>query len=328
MPSLCADAGVNITTVPSELNIQLQENETVLLQFHVHGAIAGTPRSTVRFSGEGQQLFCTGLRNYVPHYESKPLVKDLSVTCDQAYWLNTDQHRQKYEVRITNGDAAGNIDRVTVKLEVHYFEGEIFRGRTIEFGVDMMKNIATPTPDITTAMPTLEMTTSAATPTPEMTTATATTKITTTTPTSKMITTAASSTSETVSTSATPTQYSSTTPNLQQNVPQFGEPTGPRVIVATTSTSLVGDATSAPPTTLTTPSTQAAFTTMTLPTVSTLDNFISAITASTQNQITLVVGLVAVLLITIQFIVIACLAKSRRRYQVKLAAEYSESEPV
>ena len=136
---------VKITRVPSDASITLQANETVLLQFHVQGVIAGAPRSTVRFSGEGQQLFCTGTNNYVFQFDSKPLVKDLSVTCDQAYWLNTHQHRQKYEVRITNGDAARNIDRVNIRLEVHYFEGKILGGQREEFEVKMAKSPATPT---------------------------------------------------------------------------------------------------------------------------------------------------------------------------------------
>ncbi len=142
---------VKITRVPSDASITLQANETVLLQFHVQGVIAGVPRSTVRFSGEGQQLFCTGTSNYVFQFDSKPLVKDLSVTCDQAYWLNTDQHRQKYEVRITNGDAARNIDRITVGLEVSYFHGAVLGGQREEFEIIMMTDAATPTPDSTTS---------------------------------------------------------------------------------------------------------------------------------------------------------------------------------
>ena len=274
---------MTVVQVPSNQNIPLREGGSVLLQFHIQGEVRDA-RSTVNFGGATQET-CTGRRNYIFDFESKPLVKNTSRVCDQAYWSKLDQHRQKYEVRVTNGEAARGVHGVTILLQVYYLDGS---DHTFRFEVTLLKFVAMTTAEkSSTAMPTEELTT---TPT----------EIMMTTPTEIMMT--------------TPTEEITTMPT---EVPKTTEidltsaETQPRSTVAATDTvSTIGVDTSSPSTPPTT-----------TPTNSVQGQMVDFLKESKQNQVTLAVGVAALLAILVEFAIIVFLIKNRRTRSIKSTSQ-------
>jgi len=120
----------------------------VLLQFHVKGRFDRL-QNKIAFEGEvNSSRFCTN--GYPAQLQSKPLRKNLSLVCDQAYWMTGERH--KYEVRLTNGLAARQIAEATITLEVHYFDKNNIPQRELaSFVVTMEKTAPTSPPETTSS---------------------------------------------------------------------------------------------------------------------------------------------------------------------------------
>ena len=139
---------VTIVQVPSETNISLKENGSVLLQFHVNGDIRRL-NNELAFEGGAVEPNTSCSIGYPSQLPSKPLHKNLARVCDHAYWTTGGSH--KYEMRLTNGPAARHITTATVTLKVFYFKNHLLQQVQASFVVRMEKTASTPPPVETTA---------------------------------------------------------------------------------------------------------------------------------------------------------------------------------